>query len=70
MKESIVEQGKILPESAEEFGTYKLLLKYTHCVDCGQIFSEANVLSVPGWRETQISGTCEACFNRMFGIES
>lgn len=40
--------------------------KYAHCVDCGEEFSGANVHSVDGALETQISGLCEDCFGAIF----
>lgn len=33
------------------------------CVSCKTPFSEANTHSQAGWRETQISGLCEDCFD-------
>jgi len=33
------------------------------CVDCGNAFTEENVHTADGWRETQISGLCEDCFD-------
>ena len=42
----------------------------THCIDCGQPFTSENVHTVDGWKETQISGNCEDCFEKLFeGIE-
>lgn len=40
--------------------------RYTRCLDCKAEFTDANVLTPSGWRETQISGTCETCFDEMF----
>lgn len=36
-----------------------------HCVDCKQEFTNKNVFSEAGWRETQITGLCEKCFDRL-----
>lgn len=36
------------------------------CVECGKPFTKENVTSSAGWRETQISGMCEKCFDRLF----
>lgn len=38
----------------------------TNCVSCNQRFSHTNVSTEAGWRETQISETCETCFDSMF----
>lgn len=35
----------------------------THCWRCKKEFTEDNVFSELGWRETQISGLCEQCFD-------
>lgn len=39
----------------------------THCVFCGEEFSDKNVFTDAGWRETKISGVCETCWNKSFG---
>lgn len=36
---------------------------YTECVACKKGFSDANVRTMDGWLETQISGMCEDCFD-------
>ena len=36
------------------------------CIECGHEFSDNNVYSDAGWRETKISGMCEVCFDEMF----
>lgn len=56
------------PESEEQF---KRLLEvdrtnFNHCFQCKQPFTSENVYSDMGWRETQISGICEKCFDKMF----
>lgn len=58
---------KGLPESFESFKelVYMDLVSFTGCIDCGQTFSTTNVYSVAGWRETQLSGLCESCFDRI-----
>lgn len=33
------------------------------CLLCKQVFSNKNVYSAAGWKETQISGLCEKCFD-------
>lgn len=36
------------------------------CVECDRAFSTENVHTPAGWRETQMSGLCEDCFDRLF----
>lgn len=36
------------------------------CVVCRQPFSDQNVFTELGWKETHISGTCEKCWDTMF----
>ena len=36
------------------------------CVCCKQPFTDANVFTELGWKETRISQTCEKCWNEMF----
>lgn len=38
----------------------------THCIDCHEGFSSVNTHTALGWRETQISGFCERCFDAIF----
>ena len=33
------------------------------CIRCKQPFTHANVFSPEGWKETEISGMCEMCFD-------
>lgn len=57
------------PISETQFNAAKeqeLLGLITTCVSCGQPFSAQNVYSVLGWKETQISGYCECCFDELF----
>ena len=37
--------------------------KYEKCISCKQRFTDNNVHTDAGWRETQISGLCEDCFD-------
>lgn len=39
---------------------------YLCCEQCNKPFSMENVRTKAGWRETQISGWCETCFDAMF----
>lgn len=35
------------------------------CIQCGQPFTEDNVHSDAGWRETRLSNMCEDCFDEL-----
>lgn len=62
-------QGHLLPESTAEAELLAAqgLLKFTECVVCDlALHSWRAAYSTAGWRETQISGTCERCFDSMF----
>lgn len=61
-------RGGQLPDSLEDFLALasQNRLRYLRCVDCNAPFSLANVHSPAGWRETQISGMCETCFDALF----
>lgn len=37
------------------------------CIECGEPFTEKNVHTELGWRETKISGMCEDCFDEVTG---
>lgn len=38
-------------------------VKHRACEHCKEPFSDANVMTPDGWKETQISGICEKCFD-------
>jgi hypothetical protein len=61
-------RGQFLPESPEDFAELQVtgFLGYAHCHVCHDSFSGTNVFTPAGWAETQISGTCESCFDRLF----
>lgn len=40
--------------------------RYLTCIECQQPFTRKNVYSDLGWKETQISGLCEECFDALF----
>jgi hypothetical protein len=68
MKTSILSRSKLLPESLQE---YQVLdqegrLTFKNCFECKEPFGPSNVMTPPGWRETQITGYCEACFDKLF----
>lgn len=41
----------------------------SHCVFCGEEFTDKNVFTAAGWREAEISGICETCWSKMFGAK-
>jgi hypothetical protein len=56
------------PENIEEFRELaatsgRVFLK---CIICSNPFTQANVMTAAGWRETQISGFCEECYDSLF----
>lgn len=64
--------GRPLPENAEDFDQLAKSggLRFTSCYDCGKAFSEENTKTALGWSETQISGACESCFDKIFEEKS
>ena len=65
MKQSL--KGGWLPESEAEFEQLRIArgAKVLSCSDCGAGFSSANTHSAAGWRDTQIVGMCEDCFDAL-----
>ena len=62
-------RGHALPESTAEAELLAMqgLLKFKTCMICREsLSSHRAAYSTAGWRETQISGTCEHCFDSMF----
>lgn len=62
-------KGQWLPESRED--ALKLFelhdMSFKVCFECGQALHLPEAASTAaGWRETQISGICEPCFDEMF----
>jgi hypothetical protein len=51
--------GIQIPEDVKQGGRFKC------CIFCKEPFSDKNVFTQLGWRETQISGMCEKCFDNM-----
>lgn len=43
--------------------------RYTRCKECQELFTQDNVYTGSGWRETQISGLCEKCYDNIFGYD-
>lgn len=57
-----------LPNSEQQFQALKGkgLIRYFKCENCKCEFSTLNIKSPKGWIESQISGFCEDCFDRLF----
>jgi hypothetical protein len=36
------------------------------CIKCKKPFDDTNVFTKAGWKETELSGFCEKCFDDMF----
>lgn len=62
-------KGHMLPTSQQEFADNAIHMQHLSCVFCRQPFTGDNVLTRAGWKETQISGICESCFDQMFKDE-
>lgn len=58
-----------LPKNEQEFNQMPAP-RFTQCTTCGADFSALNTHSPMGWRETQISGNCEDCFDTKFPEET
>jgi len=59
-------KGNLLPDSEADFADNYDAMKFKRCVKCDKGFTSDNVSSRLGWRETQISGFCETCFDNLF----
>lgn len=62
--------GRDLPESLHDLQSLLHTLSpyepRTTCRRCLQPFSPDNTRTSAGWRETQISGLCETCFDNLY----
>lgn len=68
LKTSIID-GRPLPENRGEYEEVveKSLAMFLKCVKCHFPFTETRVHTPAGWRETQITGMCEDCFDAAVG---
>ena len=53
-------------ELGAEIGLKMANLELDKCVSCDQPFTDSNVFTELGWKETKISGMCEVCFDGLF----
>lgn len=63
----------MLPESHREATNLMLegRLRFKTCVGCHKSLDSPHAAeTTAGWRETQISGMCEPCFNALFQEDS
>ena len=61
-------RGQFLPESFEDFQELVVTgyAGFRSCHVCREDFSQGSASTPAGWRETQISGICETCFDKLF----
>lgn len=66
---NVGKSGQAMPESQQDYDVLAAeeptRLRYRGCLVCGKGFSGANVRTRLGWRETQLTGFCETCFDRI-----
>lgn len=63
-------KGNLLPESEADFADNYDAMRFKRCLSCDEGFAAANTHSRLGWKEAQISGFCERCFDAVFaGID-
>lgn len=60
LKDFIEAKRAVVAESQNADG------RFLHCIQCKKPFTDENVKTPAGWRETQISGFCEICFDGLF----
>lgn len=61
-------RGGLLPESEADFRQLEATRKapYMACISCKLPFTAERVKTSAGWKETQISGMCEVCYDELF----
>jgi len=61
-------RGGLLPESEADFTLLrsKHQNRYWRCTSCDKPFTAERVKTSAGWKETQISGMCEVCYDALF----
>ncbi len=65
---------KIHSERPGSYAAFSILqsqgkVNYNCCVSCNEPFHPINTRTSNGWKETQISGMCENCFDNIFTEE-
>jgi hypothetical protein len=61
-------RGGFLPESEADSRQLTDTRKahYLACISCKLPFTAERIKTSAGWRETQISGMCEVCYDELF----
>ena len=63
-------RGNLLPESYEDFQALDPHQRiHSTCIECGSVFSSGNTQTPAGWRDTQIVGMCEKCYDALFAFD-
>jgi len=65
-------RGGYLPDSEADFEQLRIAREapFLSCYLCAKPFSALTVKTPEGWRETQISGMCEVCYDDLFREEA
>jgi len=65
-------RGGFLPDSEEDFNQLRIARAAPHlaCYLCAKPFTSENIKTAAGWRETQITGSCETCYDDLFREEA
>ena len=56
----------VRPESFDEFQANITRMSHLACVECKAPFTSLNTKTPAGWRDTQIVGMCETCYDNLF----
>jgi hypothetical protein len=59
-------KGNLLPTDEADYLANLGEMRFTKCISHKGEFSGANTHTRLGWRETQISGMCEDCYDELF----
>jgi len=59
---------RYLPNTYAEFKQLKEAgkIRYDRCLICHKPFNDENTKTELGWRDTQIIGFCETCYDEVF----
>lgn len=60
-------RGNLLPVSESDFADNYDAMRFKRCMRCDSGFTKENTTTRLGWRETQLSGFCEKCFDEVTG---
>lgn len=69
VREGLIDSTVAMVDALEKAEKFRDVAPGT-CIECGQPFSDKNVFTMMGWRETRITRLCEKCFDAAFaGVE-